>query len=382
MARESAPPCVVARACVFPGLCDLHNRAVADDEYVVEVDRVNDLTCVGGDVPVLYQDPYEKWNTMREAWDGSNGGKFLTAWKKEMVQIGDLAASGGGTEGGIRLRKKRTIPTMFGAAACNKENTSILSNHPMLDQACAAFVSTLQGSSGSGGDNPASNLPIQLQGEGGKEVIKHLIDVGGPLLACVQAAFPQLGEGRRSAKRSADDVWENSGAKKGRTSGLLKATGETTSEAKLLNSPNRMGVVRAYAANTANSDAAQTNHSHDRNEKLLKVNSHMKEAGLFSTRDVMEGRTPTIADLKEYIRAGKDDRIVAFRKYKNVHELQGKHVAYQYLFDFVYGGGEKHPTLEGGETLPPVIKDKSEVAKAPKKAIVPQLPVVSEVACL
>ena len=64
---------------------------------------------------------------------------------------------------------------------------------------------------------------------------------------------------------------------------------------------------------------------------------------------------------------GGDARVVAFRKYRNVHGLQGSTIPYHVYFDFVYGGAERHKTVTEGAVTPFVINGKSAVQKDPTR---------------
>ena len=74
----------------------------------------------------------------------------------------------------------------------------------------------------------------------------------------------------------------------------------------------------------------------------------------------MEGKTPTAKDLRRYVEEC-DVRVQALRTYKNVHGLQGQSIKYHYLFDFVHGGGENHPTVLQRIASNPVIDNKIRV---------------------
>ena len=144
-------------------------------------------------------------------------------------------------------------------------------------------------------------------------------------------------------------------------------TGESSSAPKIHNTVERMGVARAYAANKACAGEAMAAHVVERNDTLIKVNTNLKDAGVYTSLDIMDGKTPTVKDLDQYVKAGGDVRVLAYRTYRNVHGLQGHTSKYNYLFDFVHGGGENHPTVVHKRPYKPVIDNKSKVAKAPKK---------------
>lgn len=351
-------------------------------QCVVEVTELMDLACLGGDVPLLHADPFEKWTSMKEAWVGCGQTKFTTIWKRDMVNL----EAGDGSDGPVpaqdlRLVKKAGgVPTMFGVAACTKENMEALANHPNLSTACDAFMAALRG--GTDARNSGRDLPPELSGETGREVMRHLIGVGGPVLSCIQASFPQLKESRRATKRSSSTADVSGGPsvpKRTRTSAFLKAIGQTSSCAKIHNSVEEMGKRRAYAANKAVADQAMAIHSSGRNDMLLRVNSALKEAGIITAMDVMGGKSPTAAKLDDYVKRGGNERILAWRQYRNIHRLQGQNPKYHYLFDFVYGGAENHPAIVNHTPLPTVISDKSSVAKAPRNLTVGLAPQVSTV---
>lgn len=354
---------------------------------MVEVNDLMDLSRLGGDVPLLYPDPLGKWTTMRDAWHGCGQSKFMTIWKSEMVRAQGGESSNSSSSSGpagaqeVRLVKKRgNVPTMFGVAACTKENMEALANHPNASAACAAFMTVLRG--GEGGVAGAPDLPPELSGDTGKELMRHLVDVGGPLLAAAQASFPQLKESRRASKRSSSAASHSGGSnnpKRTRTSSLLKAIGQTSSCSKIHNSNEQMGLRRAFASNKADADQAMATHSSERCDILLKVNTILKEAGVLTAEEVMKAPTPTVATLDQYVKSGGNKRILAWRQYRNIHGLQGQHVKYHFLFDFVYGGGENHATVLQNTRFNTIISDKSGVAKAPKNLTVNLPPPVSTI---
>lgn len=384
LARESSEPYVVARGRVLLSITHLHRTIeVEKDECVVEVDEVMDLSCLGGDVPLLHEDPYERWSSVKEAWVGCQQTKFMTIWKRDMVRTasGDDSRGPAFSKEEVRLVKKAAgVPTMFGVAACTNENMNALASHPNLSSACGAFMNALRGGDGGTSDDGADHLPAELDGETGVEVMRHLLGVGGPLLAAAQASFPQLKESKRAAKRAASGAGGPTVPKRQRTNAFLRAMGQTSSCPKIHNGDEEMGKKRAYAANKANTDEAMAIHSSGRNDILLTVNNALREAGIITTEDVMKGKTPTATQLDDYIKKGGDGRILAWRQYRDLHNRQGKPAkAYPWIFDFVHGGAENHRTIKEGQAFELIIDDKSGVAKAPKRLSMVLPPAVSTI---
>jgi hypothetical protein len=89
--------------------------------------------------------------------------------------------------------------------------------------------------------------------------------------------------------------------------------------------------------------------------------------GLYTIDERKSDPTPSIGKMKEYVERDMA-RQAAFKTYKNLHGLQGKTPSYVYYFDFIHGGAEAHPQVLRKEKGDLVIKDKSEVQKAPKVA--------------
>jgi len=121
---------------------------------------------------------------------------------------------------------------------------------------------------------------------------------------------------------------------------------------------------KAFEDGKAAEAAAQSQHTDKRCNLVMTVALALKRAGVYSAGDVTSGKTPTIDDMKNYITTnGGNRRILAFTAYKNAHSLQGKNVPYQYMFDFVHGGAENHPTVLDRVARVLVIESKKTVQK-------------------
>lgn len=358
---------IAAYAVAMLDISNLHGLAVGANLVVVNITHVLDLAPFGGDIKLICPDPIERWSTLSQAWHGSSGNGFMTLWEKVMVtDCGHTPVSGSSTESRpdasapAKLKKKRSLPSFFGVAGCTQDNISAITNHPRFHEASRAFMDVL------GADlSDTSSIPADLKGKSGAEVIEHVVSFGGKLAAQVHEVFPQLKPSKRSLKRKNEAEDEKPSSRRSR---YAVAIGETTSQAKILNSQHRLQALREIQVEDAARGEAMIVHSSARYDLLTPVVMALKSAGIFSVDDAMSGKAPTIKDFQRFIHAGGRIRENAFVLYKNRHGLQGMSTAYNYYFDFVYGGAEKHPTLLNPTAPPlcPIIGDKQQVHKAPK----------------
>jgi len=358
----------VAHGRALPDVTKLHFQNIKADECVVEVWGVDQSIIGRGPVPLLYHDAVEGWATLQEAWDGTEklgAGAFVTVWKKRLLRRHAVPVESEARPppqppaAAAALQKKATVPSFFGLKACRKENVQKVVENPNFGKACEDFMRTLGGGGEEGG-----GLPTELGGPTGTEFLSHIINFGGHMAAAAQEAFPQLKESKRS-KRAAEGAGD--GEPRARKTKTLEATQETSFQPKILNAPDRLARLRGHEATMAHANAARSEHQSSRCEFLLPVLHALKTSGLFSADDVAKQRVPTIDNLKAYVNGGGDARVVAFRKYRNVHGLQGSTIPYHVYFDFVYGGAERHKTVTEGAVTPFVINGKSDVQKDPKQ---------------
>lgn len=363
----------VAHGRVVLDVVRLHFRDVMDDECVVEVRGVDQSICNRSPVPLLYHDQVEGWGTLEGAWEGTvelGGDAFMTAWKKRLLRRRGAAPSSTPAVSEVdlplqpparapALQKKATVPSFFGLKACRRENVRKIVESQNFSKACKDFMMALRGGGDEGG-----GLPTELEGETGTELLSHIIEFGGHMAAATHEAFPQLKESKRS-KRAAEGPgdWEP----RTRKTKTLEATNETSYQPKILNAPDRLARLRGHEATMAHADAVRSEHQSSRCDLLLPVLHALKTRGIYTADGVAAQRVPTIENLKAYVNGEGDDRILAFRKYRNVHGLQGGVVHYHVYFDFVHGGAERHVTVTDGIPRPFIIADKSAVQKDPKQ---------------
>jgi len=332
---------------VMLSVSNIHHSDIKADEVALQFVALEP----GADAPLVYKDPFEGGDTLASAWAASLGHGFVTAWPKALIGPAD----GGEGRAPVILRKKSTLPSVFGVGSVTSGNVAAVVSNPKFEEACKTAAGIL-----------FDDNSHELSGATGVEFVKHVFELGGSLAAAAQRAWPQVepsSRKRRSDYYSDDDDGSGDKPKAKRQSKVLAALGETSSQPKILNSPRRMARHKAYEDAKAAEAAAQSQHTDNRCDLVVTVALALKLAGIYGAGDVTSGKTPTIDDMKTYITKGGNPRILAFTAYKNAHSLQGKSVPYHYLFDFVHGGAENHPTVIEGVAKKLVIESKKSVQK-------------------
>jgi len=109
----------VGNGVIMRSITNIHRSDIKADEVAVQIVGLEQ----GADAPLLYKDPFEGGSTLTEAWTASLGHGFVTAWPKALIGSKAGASTGGVGESAGRagkasvlLRKKSTLPSVFGVA--------------------------------------------------------------------------------------------------------------------------------------------------------------------------------------------------------------------------------------------------------------------------
>jgi hypothetical protein len=285
----------------------LHFTDLASNEVLLSVFQ---LIEDGPNVRLQHQDPFDESETLAEAWRGSEGKGFLTAFSRASLRAVR-------EEQRLRKRKDAPLPAIFGQQNLTRSNVEKMLSSDNFEAAVQAYTSVLG-----------------LESEGvGMDMVRLVLVQGAPLAATVQETWKQA-QSRKKGKKEGDQ------AGGGRQ---VNSLGESISTPKVLNSEQRLEAMRRQSEEHEASAAAQAEHERWLAGTLAPVITVLIQAGVLGVEHDRLMK-PTMEQMKEYVN-GDPARVLAFSKYRTAYRLQGKTTSYEYYFDFIHGGGVAHRVL-------------------------------------